>query len=70
MEVIFLMFGDSFLTVGGWSFLCLGVSHSYVGGLVSLTFGGWSVLRLGVGQSYDWGLVFLRLGLVILTFWG
>ena len=55
----------SFLRCGGLSVLRLGVSHSFVCGLVSLTFGllsqvwGLVFLRLGVNQSHVWGLVSL-----------
>ena len=63
----------------------MGVSHSYVRGLVFLRFGfshsyvwGLLFLRLRVSHSYVWGLVFLRLGirdfcvlgLVFFRFWG
>ena len=53
--VSLLRLGVSFIYV-------LGVSDSYIWGLV--------FLRLGVSASYVLGLIFLRLGLVIVTFRG
>ena len=55
----------------GWGLvlLCLGLSNSYVCGLVFLRLGV-IFLHLGVSNSYLWGLVYYVCGLVIFTFGG
>ena len=69
--------GVRILTFGGWEFLRLVVSNSYVWGLDFPGFRdrnsyvhGLVLLRFGFSNSYVWGLDFLRLEGTFLTFWG